>query len=82
MVSFEPEHGMVFTAMKRYARHRIEIGHVGNKVHLVCLDSVRAHEVLGRKVEDREECNREIVGHKREGRPVTVEEHVPSAELE
>ena len=73
---------VVFTAIKRYARHRIEIGHVGNEVHSVCTDGTRAHDELSGNVEDREEYDREVVGHERAGLPPTFEEQVPSAELE
>ena len=45
---------MAFTKMKGYTRHRIEFGHVGDKVHLVCLHGVRAHDPLGSHVEDGE----------------------------
>ena len=68
------------------ARHGIKFRHVGHKVHLVCLDGVCAHEAPGAEVEDGEEHDREVVGHEdhlvRRRRPVTLEEHIPPAELE
>jgi hypothetical protein len=73
---------MAFTKIKRYARHRIEFGHVADKVHLVCTDGAHAHCKPGADVEDREESDREVVGHEHGGRPVTVQEYVPGAELE
>ena len=73
---------MTFTIIKRYARHRIEFAHVGVKVHLVCLDGVHAHDELGSDVEDGEEYDREVIDHEHAERPVTFEEHVPTAELE
>ena len=71
-----------FTTIRRYTRHCVEFGHVGEKIHLVCLDGVRAHDELGGDVEDGEEYDREVLGHEHAGRPVTLEEHVPGAELE
>ena len=73
---------MAFTTIKRHARNHIEFGHVGIKVQLVCLDCVHAHNELGGDVEDGEEYDREVVDHEHAERPVTLEEHVPTAELE
>ena len=64
------------------ARHGIEFRHVGYKVHVVCLDGVYAHDALGGEVEDREEHDREVVGHQGHSGPVTLEEYIPRAELE
>ena len=72
----------VFTTTKLYARHRIEFCHVADKVHILCLDSGHAHDELGADVEHGEEHDREVVGHERDGGPVTREEDFPTAELE
>ena len=73
---------MASTTTNRYARHRIEFGHVSDKIHLVCLDYVHAHYEPRGGIENGEEYDREVVCHERDGGPVTVEEHVPGAELE
>jgi hypothetical protein len=75
---------MASTTIKRRARHRIKVSHVGDKIHLVCLHDMdmHAHDELGGNVEDGEEYNREVVRYERDGRPVTLEEHVPGAKLE
>jgi len=70
------------TTTKQHTRHRIELGHVADKVHLVCRDGGDAHEKLGCDVEHGEEHDREVVGHERGGGPVSVDEDFPSAELE
>lgn len=76
---------MISTAFQKgrggNVRHRIEFGHVGDKVHLVCLDGGHAHDELGGDVENGEEHDREVVGHERGGGPVTLEEDFPGAEL-
>ena len=43
-----------FTTMKWYARYPVEFSHVGDKVHIVCLDGVHAHDKPGGHVEDGE----------------------------
>ena len=64
------------------ARHGIEFSHVGDKVHLVWLDSADTHDELGRDVEHGEEHDWEVVGDKGGGVPVAFEEDFPGTELE
>ena len=45
---------MAFTAIKWNAPHRIEFGHVGDKVHLAYLDGWNAPNELGGNVKDGE----------------------------
>ena len=82
IVSIRQFNFVALTTVKRYARHRIEFGHVADKVHLVCPNGAHAHDELGGNVEDGEEYDWEVVGHEHGSRPVTVEEHVPCAKLE
>ena len=65
-----------------YARHRIKLGHVGDKVHLVWLDGACARDELGGDVEHGEEHDRQVVGHEGDDGKVAFEEDFPGAELE
>jgi len=67
---------------ERHTRHCIEFGHVADKVHFICSNGGQAHEELGRDVEHGKEYDREVVGHERGSRPVSLEKDFPSAELE